>query len=216
LDIGSVIQKELLETNTVVLTNFKELLLDEINKFIEESIQAYNAWNLWDSKVGKKKQKAFVSAFIFNAQNCMVVSTKLFIHGYPVPSGNLVRTGLESCAMAILCSNKELSYYEKIKENEFKASQAFKTLEDCVDQFGINSASLTEFKKLWAWYHGYSHATLLSLTSLLSFESGVSNIHLGSIFDANKKDSYKKELILRINIMKNIKNIISGIIDSFK
>jgi hypothetical protein len=123
---------------------------------------------------------------------------------------------MESCAMAILCSNKELPFYQKIREDDFRASTAVKTVEDCANELGVNQSSLTEFKKHWAWYHNYSHATTFSLAALISSKEGVSNIYFGSVFAPEKKDTYKKELMIRIHIMRNMEDIVSGIISNFK
>ena len=138
-----------------VLDNFKSLFKSEIEEFINETVNAYVEWKKWDSKINEDEQKAYISAFIFNAINTLTISTKLFILGYIVPSGNLVRTAMESCAMAILCSNKSLPFFEQIKTNSFKASKSVSIVESKADSLGITKDNFSEFKKHWGFYHNY-------------------------------------------------------------
>ena len=198
-----------------VLDNFKSLFKSEIEEFINETVNAYVEWKKWDSKINEDEQKAYISAFIFNAINTLTISTKLFILGYIVPSGNLVRTAMESCAMAILCSNKSLPFFEQIKTNSFKASKSVSIVESKADSLGITKDNFSEFKKHWGFYHNYSHASLLTISAQVSFSEG-SRLYLGSIFDKEKIGEYKKELIGRIHIVKNLENIIKGIEDNLK
>lgn len=215
LDIRTRIEKELFENDEEALNNFKNYLKDEIEEFIKETLKAYEEWRKWDSKINDDEQKAYISAFIFNAINTLVISTKLFIRGYVVPSGNLVRIAMESCAMAILCSNKELSFFEQIKKDDFKASQSVSIVESNADKLGITKANFTEFKEHWKFYHNYSHATLLTISAQVSFSKG-SVLYIGSMFDTEKIENYKKEFRERIHIIRNLDNIIKGIEDNLK
>jgi len=209
------ISKELFENDTEVLNNFRSHFKAEIDEFINETVSAYGEWENWDSKINGDEQKAYVSAFIFNAINILTISTKLFIQGYIVPSGNLVRTAMESCAMAILCSNKSLSYFEKIKNNTFKANQSVNIVESNADSLGIARDNFREFKTHWSFYHNYSHASLLTISAQVSFSES-SRLYFGSIFDKEKIGEYKKELRGRIHIIRNFENIIKGIEDNFR
>lgn len=208
------ISKELFENDIDVINNFRSNFEKEIEEFINETVCAYNEWQKWDSKINGDEQKAYISAFIFNAISTLTISTKLFVQGYIVPSGNLVRTAMESCAMAILCSNKNLPFFEQIKNNSFKASRAVDNVESNADNLGITRDNFREFKKLWSFYHNYSHASFLTISAHVSFSEG-SKLYLGSIFDKEKIDKYSKELKGRIHIVKNLENIIKGIEDNF-
>ena len=213
--IRESIAKELFETDTEVLDNFKCHFKAEIEEFIGETVNAYAEWEKWDSKINEDEQKAYISAFIFNAINTLTISTRLFIQGYIVPSGNLVRTSMESCAMAILCSNKNLPFFEQIKNGSFKASKSVNIVESKADSLGVTKDNFTEFKKGWSFYHNYSHATLLTISAHVSFSESP-QVYLGSIFDKEKAGEYKKELVGRLHMAKNVANIIKGIENNFK
>lgn len=213
--IRESIVKELFENDMAVINNFKSHFKNEIEKFITEAVNACREWKKWDSKINKDDQKAYISSFIFNAINTLIISTRLFLQGYMVPSGNLVRTAMESCAMAILCSNKRLPFFEQIRSNSFKASQSVSTVASHADSLGISKDNFTGFIKHWKFYHNYSHATLLTITAQVSFSEG-SRLYLGSIFDKEKIGDYKKELIERIHFVENLENIIRGIEDNLK
>ena len=214
-DIRTIIEEELLENDEEVLIKFKTLLSNDINDFIGETVKAYNEWEKWDSKIGDNEQRAYISAYIFTAINTLVISTRLFIQGYSVPSGNLVRNAMESCAMAILCSNNQLPFFEKIRKNEFKVHRSISVIEKHAPALAVTKESFTLFKKHWSFYHEYSHATLFSISTQISFSQD-SQLIIGAIFDNDKKEAYKKEIRIRIHIAKLLENIINGISDNIR
>ncbi|MBI5636581.1 MAG: hypothetical protein HZA03_01285, partial [Nitrospinae bacterium] len=114
------IKEELFQFDPAIANNFKKHFSAEIDKFAEKTNKALTAYEQLDSTSTSNEQNAYIAAFIFYAIHCLIASEKLLIHGYPVPSGNQMRTAMESLAMAILCSAKNMPYYNEIKDDKFK------------------------------------------------------------------------------------------------
>jgi hypothetical protein len=100
--------------NQEVRSQFISHFNEEIEAFIPTMASAYEAWQKYDTTVGTDRRRAYVAAFLFNALNNLLASMTLFISGYSIPSGNLVRQTLEAIFTAILCSCKKLQVYQQL------------------------------------------------------------------------------------------------------
>jgi hypothetical protein len=72
---------------------------------------------------------------------------KLFISGNSVAAGNLFRQVMETIALAILCSGKDLKFIEKFMNNKYSPQKSIKDLFKYVGKPGLNKDSIKDLKK---------------------------------------------------------------------
>lgn len=222
------IVKEFYHDNSEVINEFTVHFSKEILEFAELFSEAYKKYLELNRliKDTENKQKAYVVGITYFLLDNLLTSVKLFIMGYVIPSGNLMRQVIESVALATLCSLKDkiqISIKKKKTKNihfytsfinhkpEAKSFLALKHLEMNYDNLGINKDAINALKKSRTFYHHYSHPGEFSLASTISFEKP-GNLFIGGSFDSGKIDEYKKELAQRINFCKILPNIIAGLI----
>lgn len=222
------IVKELFHDNSEVLNEFSGQFSKELLEFAELFSAAYKKHLELNHliKDTENKQKAYVSGLTYLLLDNLLTSVKLFIMGYAIPSGNLMRQVIEAVALATLCSlkdkirittkknrTKDIHFYTSFvnHKSEAKSFLALKHLEANFNNLGINEDAISALKKSKTFYHHYSHPGELSLASTISFEKS-DKLFIGGSFDKGKMEEYKKELIQRINFCKILPNIIDGLI----
>jgi len=210
-DLHHFITQELLEDDHEVRSQFFKQFDTEIKEFIQEMTTAFAAWKKYDVRIGNDKRRAYVSAFLYNALTNLLASTKLFVTGYSIPSGNLVRQTIEAMCSAMLCSAETLQYFEHIDQDHFAPHKAGKLLLKNYKTFNIDQKAVQALVKLNAFYHKFSHSTSLTLAHNMSF-SNLGRTYLGPSFDDEKIFAYQKEIKTRINLAKNIANVCEGML----
>lgn len=222
------IVKELFHDNSEVLNEFSGRFSKELLEFAELFSEAYKKYLELNHliKDTENKQKAYVSGLTYLLLDNLLTSVKLFIMGYEIPSGNLMRQVIESVALATLCSlkdkiqistkkykTKDIHFYTSFinHKSEAKSFLALKHLETNYDNLGINEDAINALKRSRTFYHHYSHPGEFSLASTISFERP-GKLFIGGSFDNGKMEEYKKELVQRINFCKSLPNIIAGLI----
>ena len=203
--------KKLLEDDKDVKANFLEHLESEVSEFIDVIIESFQSWKKYDAIVGSNRRRAFVSAFVFNAIDSLLSSMKLCIAGYALPSGNLVRQTIESICSAILCSREDFQFYQQVEQDKFSSKNSINSVLKNSKKFGINKNAMISLKKLYEFYHELSHSSSLTLAHNINI-SNLSEVYIGPSFDDNKMVVYKKESSNRINLAKNITNVINEIL----
>jgi hypothetical protein len=226
------IVKELFHDNSEVLNEFSDQFSKELLEFAESFSEAYKKYLELNHliKDTENKQKAYVSGLTYLLLDNLLTSVKLFIMGYEIPSGNLMRQVIESVALTTLCSvkdkiristkdnkTKDIHFYTSFinHESEAKSFLALKHLEANYGNLGINKDSIDALKKSRTFYHHFSHPGELTLSSMISFEKTGKSYICGS-FDKGKIEQYKKEIVQRINFCKILPNIIDGLIYRIK
>jgi hypothetical protein len=129
------------------------------------------------------------------------------ITGYAIPSGNLVRQTIESICSAILCSSEQLQYYQQVEQDKFSSKSSIKIVLKHAKKFHIDRNAMIRLKKIYEFYHNLSHSSLLTLGFNIS-AGNLGEIYIGPSFDKEKMIAYKKEMENRINLSKNITNVI--------
>ena len=222
------IVKELFHDNSEILNEFSGQFSKELLEFAELFSEAYKKYLELDRLIREteNEQKAYVSGLTYSLLDNLLTSVKLFIMGYQIPSGNLMRQVIESIALATLCSlkdkiristtknkTKDIHFYTSFinQKSEAKSFLALKYLEANYDNLGINEDAINALKKSRTFYHHYSHPGEFSLASTISFEKPGKSF-IGGSFDHGKMEEYKKELLQRINFCKILPNIITGLI----
>lgn len=119
---------------------------------------------------------------------------KLFISGYSIPSGNLIRQTLESLCIAILCSKESLRVHERVDQNKFSPQKAINLVQRNANKLRINKESISVVKKSYEFYHKFSHSSLLALSHNMSL-SQKGTLYIGPSFDKEKSPAMKKKLL---------------------
>ena len=220
-----VIIKELSNTNKDISDDFFKFFAAEIMEFAEKFATGYKKHiELTRLAVDQKnKQRAFVSALSYMIFENLFTSFKLFLYGYQVPSGNLMRQVIENVALSTLCSldfditvnkskNKTINFFENFyhQKPEAQSHKAILYLEWNIEAIGIKQEPFDVLKSTRKFYHNYSHPSILSMANLLSFGSP-GTTYIGGAFDLEKKDSYQKELSRRISLSNILADFIEGL-----
>lgn len=226
------IVKEIFHDNLEIINEFSNHFSKEILIFAEAFSVAYKKYLELNHllKNTENKQKAYVGGIAYLLLDNLLTSVKLFIMGFEIPSGNLMRQVIESVALATLCSlkdnitirinkkkTKDIHFYTSFisHKSEAKSFNALKYIEFNYQKLGINEAAVEALKKSRTFYHQYSHPGELSMAATISFENPGKSF-IGGSFDNGKMSQYKKELEHRINFCGILPNIIDGLIFRIK
>jgi len=205
-------RKKIFSCNNKMRKKFKKTFHSEIGRFLDAIFRAYKACKSIDEKCRGDKQRSYIAAFLFNALNDLVCSFHFLISGYLVPSGNLMRHFVESSAMAILLSNRDLNYFERFEQegNKFPVHKAMDYVSKNVRKLKINLSNWHNFIEIGRFYDSSSHASAFALANMFHF-SGKGTVIIGADFDPAKLMPYRKEIEGRINAANCLGNIIKGI-----
>jgi hypothetical protein len=163
----------ILSDNRIPRSEFKKRFKSEIDKFIEAVYDSYKSlksirklYLFGDFRIN------WVHRYLYNAIQDLISSFNIFISGYLVPSGNLMRHFYESVAMAILLSSDKHKYFGQFRRNQkdFKVNNVFKFVDEHFSLFGINQKAWDKFIKDKDFYHKFSHASAAALISQFHFE----------------------------------------------
>lgn len=149
INIKEIIEKEIHEDDIKIRNQFMNSFKDEVSAFIDGLTDAFYKWEEYNSTIDTDIRKAYVSAFLFNAIDSLTLSMKLFLSGYIIPSGNLLRYTIESLCLAILYSDESLPYYEKIKQNKFPANTALNCVSKNAEKLYINLLTPPAAALMW-------------------------------------------------------------------
>lgn len=224
--------KEIFDVNSEIIDNFSKHFSKELLDFAESFSEAYKKHLELDRLITGPAniQIAYVSGLVFTMLDNLLISVKLFVMGYSIPSGNLMRQVIESIPLMILCSLKDniriktkknktktIHFYTSFLNNKSEAQshKAIHHLEMNYQDIGINKDAIDTLKKARKFYHNYSHPTQFSMTTKISSEIPNTS-YIGGCFDNGKIEDYKKELVHRNNFCRIIPNIIDGLIISLK
>ena len=213
-DPVDMIRKELLEDDQDVRSQFLKHFTDETSEFISEMTKTYSSWKTYEATVGTDMRRVYVTAFFFNAFNNLLVSTKLLLSGYSVPSGNLVRQTIEAICTAILCSAKKLTVYEQITRNKFSSNDAGRLVLKHRKTLNIEKKAMESLLRLHKFYHHFSHPSLIGLAQNISLSSSDHSVYLGASFDKEKLSGYRKEVSARVELALLISKAIDGLVES--
>lgn len=114
----SEIVKTIFHDNKEIIDEFAKHFSSEILEFSEHYATAYKKYLELNRLVDKteNKQIAHVGAFTYLMLDSLLLSMKLFVLGYVIPSGNLMRQVVESVALTCLCSANDEIFIKKIKK----------------------------------------------------------------------------------------------------
>jgi len=224
------IVKELFSCNNEITDNFSKNFPTELLEFAEFFSKSYKKFLELEHTIrnSKNDQKAYCSGLIYLLLDNLFTSTKLYIFGYQIPSGNLMRQAIEGIALACLCSvdqqifidtqkTKRIHFYSNFIQDKRVAQshKAIDYLELNSIPLGINRETLNSLKKVRKIYHNYSHPSKLALYAIINY-GAEEKIFMGGGFDSQKLEIYRQELINKIVICKLLPQVIEWLIRKIK
>jgi len=158
-------------------------------------------------------RQAHTKGYLYKAIQDLISAFNIFISGYIVAPGNLMRHFHESAGMAILLSCSTLKYFEKFIKNtkKFPVNKVFDYIGINLSHFNIDSNAWKTFVKIKNVYHSLSHSTLFALSTSAFMGTDEKLIILGSDFDPGKIQHYSMEINRMTSAANSLKNIITGV-----
>ena len=209
-DAKTIIVHELTSDDSDVRSKFLEHFGNDIENFAEAMAKTLFNWRSLDDQIRGNKKQAYVSAWVYTAINLHIISTKLFLSGYIVPAGNLCRQVVETMALALLCSSKELNVLDRFIANQYSTNKAIDDLIRQAKKVGVNKNSAKILGQIQKFYHQYSHPNVLTIIDGMSFSK--QGLCVGTTFDNGKlQQGYAKEIQSRVNLAKVFNNFVDGI-----
>jgi hypothetical protein len=209
--IRTEITQDIAEVRDRFVIEFKDL----IEEFVPHMADAYLKWRSLDSKIDKDERLGQVSALVYSAITLHILSMKLLLSGHIVAAGNLMRQVIESIAMALLCSVPSLGILDQHIRGKYQSNKSVSQVIEHANIIGVKLGALEDLKKAQKFYHQYSHPSLFTLASHVSFDT-VGALYVGCSFDEGKVDQYRKEVIGRLNLAKVFPNFIEAVSNNFK
>ena len=226
--------KEIFSGNQEITDNFSKHFSKEILEFSEAFSEAYKKFLEMEHIIKGRKnvQIAFTSGLIYLTIDSLFTSVKLFVMGYQIPSGNLMRQVIEGLALTCLISLKNpiiinspkkrkrikrIHFFTSFEKGEpqAEAHKAFNYLLLNAKSLKINQVTINALERLRKLYNKLSHPTELGLATTLNF--GIpGRKFMGGGFDEEKMDIYKKELNNRTNICKILPQVFDWLIINVK
>jgi len=200
--------------NKVVHSRFQEDFADLIQRFLDESDRVCAQLRSFGSALTADLRAAWVEKFVFSAFNSSFASCHLFISGFAVPAGNLMRHYAEASAMALLCSHHAIDVLRRFDQDpeKFPVHNAVQLVRNRrnTELLKINAQGWASFEAISKWYDQYSHSSVLSLATQTMLTTPGSII-LGGEFDDGKREAYRKELGLRVSAMARLCELVVAV-----
>ena len=212
MNTESFIRETVLGDEQIIKQSFLSFFEREIRDFIKYMSITYDKWRILDSTLSTNEEKAYISALAYSAINQHIVSLKLFISGYFIPSGNIQRQVFESVAMALLASKIELGYLHRFIKGKYSTNKAIKDLQKQYKKLSLDKEALNILARQYLFYHKFSHITYVTLASSISAPyKGTSISYLGAAFDPGRLEIYRKEIESKVGFAIVLPNVIEGI-----
>lgn len=209
-DLRGVLLGDNADVRAQFLNEFGQLVSD----FLSAAYRTYGRLQAFGRSVALEHRAAWTQAFLFSAFNSSLTSCHLLISGFPIPAGNLMRHYGESCAMALLCSHRGINVFERLDADptKFPVDSAIQIVRRRrnAQLLSVNTDAWSVFQSITRWYDDYSHATVFSLATQAKL-SHQGQAFLGGGFDEFKRDSYRRELIIRVSSMDRLHDIINAV-----
>ncbi|WP_133718430.1 hypothetical protein [Methylocaldum gracile] len=208
-DTLDTIRRELASDDAVVRAEFLSHFTPQAEEFANHMANAVRNWRTLDAEVEGDENRAYVSAWAYAAISLHIASMKLFLSGQMVASGNLFRQVVETIAIALLCSTKELNVLERFKADKYSSKNAVRDMLRNSDRIGLIKDALASFERSLEFYHKYSHPSQFTLATCMSFSGD--GLYVGASFDDGKMDAYQKEIAGRVGLAGVFSNFIDGV-----
>lgn len=204
-----VIAKELASDDTEVRAEFLKRFSAEIERFAEAMAKAFVNWRSLDDGVKGNEKRAYVSAWVYTAVTLHILSMKLLLSGHLVASGNLYRQVIETMALALVCSGKELNVLDRFVEGKYSTNDAVSDMIRHAEKLSVNKDAVKVLESVQKFNHKYSHPSVMTIASGMAF--GNKGLYVGAAFDEEKMEAYSKEVGSRRSCAEVFSNFIDGV-----
>ncbi len=208
--VYSIIKVEVTQDDAEVRECYLKHFGSEIEEFIKRMSNAFLNWKSLDDNLQGDRQKALVSALVYNAITLHIMSMKLFLSGYIVAAGNLQRQVIETIALGLLCSSNSLDVLDRYMDQKYSSNKAFNEVLRHSDKLNLKKEAFKVLKRNYEFYHKYSHPTLLTIAAHVSYETE-GGLYVGAQHDEGKSDQYKQEINGRVGLSVIFSNFVDGI-----
>jgi hypothetical protein len=205
-----IILKELISDDQEVRAEFIKLFEADAKVFAGAMAEAFIGWRALDGEVKGDERRAHVSALVHTAIALHTLSLKLLLSGQTVAAGNLFRQVIESIALALLCSAKNLDVLSKFMADKYSSTKAVDAVLRNSKNLSLNEDALEALKNSQDFYHKYSHITKMTIAVGMSFERQ-GDLYFGASFDKGKIDAYAKEVSGRTALANVFPNFVAGV-----
>jgi len=202
--------KELTSDDSEVRGEYLKHFESSAKRFAQSMAHAFIKWRDLDNEVKGDEKRAHVSGLVYIAITLHVLSMKVFLTGQTVAAGNLFRQVLESIALALLCSGKDLDILRRFMEDKYSSNDAIRDVLRHYHKLSLQGDALEVMKKSQDFYHKYSHVTKMTIAAAISF-SQKGGLYVGASFDDGKLGAYKKEIDGRVSLAKVFPNFVDGV-----
>lgn len=207
--IRKKINAEIASNDEEIRAEFFKHFNSEIESFKEAMAFALQEWRSLDTNIQDDENLAYVSGLVHAAVTLHLLSLKLLLSGHTVASGNLMRQVLETIALALLCSGKNLGVLELFVNGKYRSNNAIRDVKKHSECLMVNPESIEAIAEAQKFYHKYSHPSLLTLTAGYSFHDN--GLYVGASFDEGKLANYSKEINLRVAIANRFLSFIHAV-----
>jgi hypothetical protein len=160
-----------------------------------------------DAQGDEKRMQVF--ALVFTAIHLHIGSMKLLLSGNTVAAGNLFRQTLETVALSLLCSSKDLGILDRFNNDQYLTKDAIRDALRHFRRLGLKEDGVNALKNGQEFYHKYSHITKLTIGVAESFAG--EGIYVGASFDEGKKAFYVMEVAGRLGLAKVLNSFVAAV-----
>lgn len=189
---------EITSDDPVVRTEFLKRFGSEAKEFSETMARVMHTWLKEHGDAQGDEKRLQVFALVFTAIHFHIGSMKLLLSGNMVASGNLFRQVLETIALALLCSGKDLTVLERFNNDQYSTNDSIRDVLRNVERLGLKEDGVRALKSGQEFYHKYSHVTKFTIGAAESFAG--EGIYVGASFDEGKVEFYAKEVVGRLSL----------------
>ena len=181
----------------------------ETKEFSEVMARVMLSWLKEHAEAQGDEKRLQVFALVFMAVHLHTGSLKLLLSGNTVAAGNLFRQALETIALALLCSGKELNILDRFNNDEYSTNNAIRDVLKQVDKLGLKKDGVRALQRGQKFYHEYSHITKLTIGMAQSFSG--EGIYVGACFDEGKAKYYSKEVAGRLSLARALNSFVEAV-----
>lgn len=204
------IRRELISDDSEVRAEYLKAFQSDVETFSVAMAKAVLAWRRLDATVQGDERRAHVSALVYASFTLHILSFKLFLCGHIVAAGNQFRQVVETIALALLCSSKDLDVLRRFMTDRYSSNDAVTHVIRHAKLLGLKPDALLALKSAQEFYHRYSHITRLTLATTISFsEDGT---YVGASFDQGKIDAYRNEVGGRVGLAGVFANFVAAVL----
>ncbi len=181
----------------------------EAKEFSEIMARVMQTWLKEHGDAQGNEKRVQVFALVFTAIHLHIGSMKLVLSGNTVAAGNLFRQTLETIALALLCSGKDLDILDRFNNDKYSTNDAIRDVLRNIDRLGLKDDGVRALQNGQGFYHRYSHITKLTIGVAESFDG--EGIYVGASFDKGKTEFYAKEIAGRLGLARVMDSFVAAV-----